>query len=196
MKKFAFKKPAFTLLELLIVITIAGILTSVLVMNFSGVKERQELALLADQSVAMLQKAKADVRAGKINDVGYLCEGALFEVGEAPVFITTNYDSAQSLCDIDSFVSEQYGISGGDSTVTSIEAGGLATSRLYVFFSPKDDFFKFYNDSESIIEGDAKILFSGSASDSSIIELDLAYMNSTVSLLVNPQSPESQDAQE
>ncbi len=74
---------AFTLIELLIVITIIGVLTSILILNFQGVKEKQEISLLASKSLALMQQAKADVRSGKVeaNEDGemiYLCEGALF----------------------------------------------------------------------------------------------------------------------
>ena len=60
------KHPAFTLLELLLVITIIGVLVSILILDFVGVKQRQQLSLMADQSVAMLQQARADVQAGKV----------------------------------------------------------------------------------------------------------------------------------
>lgn len=146
------KKPAFTLLELLIVITIAGILTSVLVLNFNGVKERQEMLLLADQSVAMLQKARSDISAGKMGQKDetsvYLCEGVFFEVGEKPIFVSTFYDDSLNECDFsdDSLTLENFGINADNAYTDYIVLDDLDDyEALYVLFLPNDTGFKFYN---------------------------------------------------
>ena len=72
--------PAFTLLELLLVITIIGILSATLVLDFVGVKERQELSLIADQSVAMMQQARGEVNGGKVRrETAFVCSWRLCE---------------------------------------------------------------------------------------------------------------------
>lgn len=132
---------AFTLLELLIVITIIGILTSILVLNFQGVRERQELALLADKSLALLQQTKAEVGGGKvlIQEDGtsvYLCEGAFFEVGQSVQRVATTY--GEEGCDYSALTLETYGVDSGAAVLSGIDFESQSLDSLLVFFTPPD----------------------------------------------------------
>lgn len=184
------KKPAFTLLELLIVITIIGVLTSFLVLNFVGVKQRQELSLMADQAVASLQQARSEVSSGKVRtelasdgteSVYYLCEGAFFEVGRAPLFARADYDETAQNCDAASFVAEHYGLSTGDAHVDEISLDGLNVDGAWIFYSPPDGDLVFFNEEGTLqAGGDAFVHFNHAAAQ----DLDLSITASSATQLV------------
>lgn len=158
------KKSAFTLIEVLVVITIIGVLTSILVLNFQGVKEKQEIALLADKSLAMMQQAKADVRSGKIvtNEDGstqYLCEGALFMVGAQPQYVTMPFLSSGD-CDFSSQTLENYGMDSGASYVGTLEVDGTQPDSLLALFVPPSGTLQLFSEEGvTLYSGDAQVRF-------------------------------------
>lgn len=185
------KKSAFTLLELLIVITIIGVLTSILILDFVGVKQRQELSLMADQTVAMLQQARGEVGAGKVKretettgtetteTVTFLCEGAFFEEGEAPLFAVADYDEENAVCS--NFTAEHYGLSTGGAFTTDITVGDIeGYDAVWVFYSPPEGDVVFFSESEEVLSGSASIHFDHSTP----VDLDLSVEISSVTNLV------------
>lgn len=184
------KKPAFTLLELLIVITIIGVLTSILILDFVGVKQRQELSLMADQAVAMLQQARGEVGAGKvkretettgtetIETVTFLCEGAFFEEGKAPLFAVADYDEENAVCS--NFTKEHYGLSTGGAFATNITVGDMEYDSVWVFYSPPEGDVVFFSENEEVLSGSASIHFDHSTA----VDLDLSIDISSVTNLV------------
>ena len=179
-------QPAFTLLELLIVITIIGVLTSILVLNFVGVRQRQELTLMVDQAVAMLQQTRAEVSSGKVrittdadgNEVAtFLCEGAYFEVESAPLLVYGEYDSETDTCT--AFETELYGLSTGGARVDEITVDGASMTNLYVLYLPPEGNVTFYSDGTSMA-GDATIHFDHAAE----LDLDLSVTVSSQTNLV------------
>lgn len=157
-------RQAFTLIEVLVVITIIGVLTSILVLNFQGVKEKQEIALLADKSLALMQQAKADVRSGKVmldgaGDAIYLCEGALFTLGEQPQFVTTSYLGSEE-CDFASLLFEDYGLNSGSASVGSIEVDGQEPEVILALFVPPSGALMLYSEDGALTyTGDAELRF-------------------------------------
>lgn len=182
------KKPAFTLLELLIVITIIGVLTSILILDFVGVKQRQELSLMADQAVAMLQQARGEVSAGKVKTVTetdgtetvtFLCEGAFFEDGGAPLFAVADYDEENAVCS--NFTKEHYGLSTGGAFATDLTVGDIeGYDALWVFYSPPEGDVVFFSESEEVLSGSASVHFDHSTA----VDLDLSIDISSVTNLV------------
>jgi prepilin-type N-terminal cleavage/methylation domain-containing protein len=154
-------KPAFTLIELLVVITIIGVLTGVLILDFSGIKQRQELSFMADQSLAMLQQARAEVQAGKLRreDGIFLCEGVFFKQGQAPESAVADYNGEAGVCEGDSFELLPYGLSTGTAFIEEITVGAAGQDELWAFYSPPEgEVFLFSSDGE-FLEGDATLVF-------------------------------------
>ena len=85
------KTKAFTLIEIIIVITIIGILTSVAVLSYRGAYERQQVSVFSKDLLATAQHAKAEVKAGKKDADGLLCEGIYFEVDAVPQKVSMKY---------------------------------------------------------------------------------------------------------
>ena len=165
------KKSAFTLIELLIVITIIGVLTSILVLNFQGVKEKQEMALLAGKSLALMQQTKADVRSGKVEideagETSYVCEGALFAVGEHPEFVKAPYLADSGVCDFAALSFENYGLDSGGAYVGSIElvVDGQEPDTLLALFVPPSGALELYSeDGSSSYDGSAELRFASAS---------------------------------
>lgn len=136
------KKSAFTLIELIIVITIIGVLAGFLVIDFNGAKRQQELSTLADQALALLQQTQAEVGAGKINEDGnLLCEGAVFEAGESFQMVVAEYLEGE--CDLMNAELSDYGMGAGGARVEE-----LPEDEFWVLFLPPDGDLNLENDAE------------------------------------------------
>lgn len=142
------QRPAFTLIELLIVISIMGILSAAILLNFSGARDRQQLSILADKSVAMLQVAQSDVRSGKYDSATgqYFCEGAHFVEQAEPLFVTMPYDSANGICDFTAKTEEDYGLATAPAVVDVITVGETEEPEFYALYVPPDGVLSFYSD--------------------------------------------------
>ena len=85
------KSKAFTLIEIIIVITIIGIITAIAILSYRGAYERQQVSVFSKDLLATAQHAKSAVKSGKKDDAGLLCEGIYFVTGEIPQKISMNY---------------------------------------------------------------------------------------------------------
>ena len=178
------KHEAFTLVELIIVITIIGLLTSTLVLDFRGAQDQQELATMADQSLAMMQQSRAEVTAGKVSeeaaggededgdgvadsDVAILtplCEGVYFEVGGTPQLATGFYDAASGGCT--DLTAADYGLSSGDAQVSAIFADGAGYNEGWALYVPPEGAFYFAQDDAAGLESaDLEVIFSHPVSE-------------------------------
>lgn len=181
--------PAFTLLELLVVITIIGVLTSILILDFVGVRERQQVSLLADQSVAVLQQTRGDVQGGKVRtetasdgseEKIFLCEGAFFEEENGVLLATADYDAATGACDWTTLETEFYGLSTGDAFVESVSVNSATVNSLYVMYTPPEGTLVLYTDGGET-SGDVLLTFN----HSSEVELDISVSVSSMTGLVS-----------
>ncbi len=182
--------PAFTLIELLVVITIIGILSSVLILNFVGIRQRQEVSLMADQSVAMLQQARSEIKAGKVlreeaddgtETVSFVCQGAFFEVGEVPLLATGIFDGEEEKCLYQDFGTEFYGLSTGGAYIDEITVGDVDQKSIWVFYAPPEAELRvFAGDHEELLSGDSVVHFNHSTET----DLDLSISISSLTNLV------------
>ncbi len=167
------EKPAFTLIELLIVITIIGVLTGFLVMDFTGAKQRQELSTLADQALALLQQTQAEVAAGKVGEDELLCEGAYFEVDGGFQMVTDEG------CDSTDVMLENYGILTGEAKVSEIMVGSDSLDDVYVMYIPPEGDVEFNSGAN---DGDAEITFVHPSLEDSEIVLTINSTTNKVAL--------------
>lgn len=189
------RSPAFTLLELLLVITIIGVLSATLALNFRGIKEGQELALIADQSVAMMQQARGEVNGGKVRrdtaedgtvTVTFLCEGAFFEEEEAPLFARGDY--ADGVCD--AFETEAYGMPSGGAFASEITVGDVPVSALWAFYSPPEGEVVFYDGNGNQLTGDAVIHFNHSNEQDSNLSVTISSVTHLATLSLGTDEEE------
>ncbi len=182
------KQSAFTLLEVLVVITIIGILSVALLLNTQGIRERQQIALLGDQSVAMLQQARAEVRAGIFDSEAQnaLCEGALFETGTVTQWVLAPYSLENAACDWAELDTEDYGVSVGTAVVTQIQVDTVDKDLLYALYSPPYGDLVFYSENGESLDGEADLYF-GLSDGSTPLDLVLTASTRTglASLLLN-----------
>lgn len=162
--KHPLSPPAFTLIELLIVITIMGILSTAILLNFSGARDRQQLSILADKSVAMMQVSQSDVRSGKYDSATgkYFCEGAHFAEQAEPLFVTMPYDSENGICDFTTATEEDYGLATAPAVVDAITVGETGEPELYALYVPPDGVLSFYDALGTAYSGDGVISFTSS----------------------------------
>lgn len=177
------KRRAFTLLEVLVVITIIGVLTSLLVLNFQGVKERQELALLADKSLALLQQAKAEVRSGRVvtaadGAVSYLCEGAYFKPGGQVEFAAAPFVAKAAACDFDALELEDYALTTGAAAVDSVLIDGIEEKAVLVLFVPPEAELQLFDNKGNELGTEAEVIF-GNSDFSSTVEFAIGFSELT-----------------
>lgn len=182
------RRPAFTLIELLVVITIIGILVAIVVLNFGAVRAHQQLSLLADKSVAMLQTAQKEVRSGKYDSAAgaYLCEGAFFESGAEPLFVTMPY--VDGACDPEATTAteENYGLITSPAVVNEmsiLDGEDLTDDGLYALYLPVEGNLEFYNSSGTAYSGEVVVSFTtGNESGFTPISLHMVSLTGLVSI--------------
>ena len=82
----------FTLIEILVVITIAAILFAIVVSGFSGLRQSSDLTLAVDDSISFLQ----DARAKTLSSVNTSVYGVHFETSQFVLFVGDTYNPLDS----------------------------------------------------------------------------------------------------
>ena len=82
----------FTLIEILVVITIAVILFAIVVSGFSGLRQSSDLTLAVDDSISFLQEARAKTLSSENNSI----YGVHFETSQFVLFVGNTYNPADS----------------------------------------------------------------------------------------------------
>lgn len=151
------KQPAFTLIELIIVITIIGIIIGFIIIDFSSSMQRQEMAIAGDQAIAMMQQSGVEVQSGKTNGDLFLCEGAYLKLGYEPKFAFSTFDALSNDCDFSGLRTETYGVSSNKVHVSAMQVGGLEVDELWALFKPPDAKIEFYSATGERLSNDALI---------------------------------------
>ena len=150
------KHAAFTLLELLVVITIIMVLVGFLVVDFNQARRFQELDLTVQQSLALMEQSRASVDSVRVEGDTYLCLGGYFEVGEVPQLVQMDFDLVTESCDTDTSQESSYGIIQGSAVVKTINLDQIH-SQIWAMFVPPEANLVFYNSSGQSYVGDASI---------------------------------------
>lgn len=180
------KKAAFTLLEVIVVITVIMILVGVMIIDFNGARRQQELDMGVQQVLAMMDQSRAQVDSGKVLDDGetYLCRGAYFEVGSMPLLAETLYDPVLENCDLDTAVTQNYGLQQGSLTVNSIQLDQEHKAIWALFVPPEADLI-FFEDSGSSFVGDGTMDLGHLVDEELSRQLNFSSVNSRVTLSSN-----------
>ena len=146
--------------------------------------------LVADQAVAMMQQARGEVNGGKVRretaedgseTVTFLCEGAFFEEGEAPLFAVATYDEDNAVCS--NFTAEHYGLSTGGAFATDIMVGDIeGYEAVWVFYSPPEGDVVFFSESEEVLSGDSVIHFDHSTAVDFYLSVEISSVTNLVTL--------------
>lgn len=173
------KKPAFTLLELLVVITIIMVLVGFLIVDFNGARRQQELGLTVQQVLALMDQSRAEVDSGKVvvEEDLYLCLGGYFENGEVPQSVQMSYETNLEDCDFDSKVVENYGLVQSGAVIESIELEGQVYDKIWAMFVPPEGSLVFYDASGTSFVGDA--VMSVQHSDNEELQRNLIFSTTT-----------------
>jgi type II secretory pathway pseudopilin PulG len=147
------KHDAFTLLELLVVITIIMVLVGFLIVDFNAARRFQELDISAQQTLAMMEQSRASVDSGRVQDDFYLCMGGYFEQGEQPSFAQTTFDAETETCDLDTLEESTYGLIQGSVAIENIDMD-REHGQIFALFVPPEANLVFYNSSGQTYVGD------------------------------------------
>lgn len=156
------KTPAFTLIEILIVVVIIAILLGLIVLDFQATREQKTMQLTAEQSLALLSQAKVQAQSGHVNDVDEVlwdCPGAYFKEGGVTQTAALSYNKDTESCDFSSQITESYGGLDQSTLIGQIEVGDVASEEIWVVFEPLTGDMVIFDASGNELSGEAEIQF-------------------------------------
>ena len=134
-------KKAFTLVEMLIVITILSILAFAAVSSYSIARQRAQMDLAADGLVSTLKQQRELAKSGKAVNGKTLCYGLLFQTGEEPYvqYLQAPYvavgDFGADYCDMDYVEEKPYLLLEGFE-ISEVLRDGSEQEILPIIFKP------------------------------------------------------------
>lgn len=175
------KHDAFTLIEVIVVITIITLLVGFLVVDFNGARRNQELNLTIQQTLALMEQSRANVDSGRVEEEDeYLCLGGYFEVDEVPQLVKMDFDPVLETCDFDSAEEEIYGTIQGSAVVESIKID-QSQDKIWAMFVPPEADLVFYNKQGSFV-GDGSISLYHTGNEDLFRILNFSSLTNQVSL--------------
>ena len=129
LSKTSSRRSAFTLVELLIVISIMGILATVMFIDFRQSRQRQAHDLMLAQVHAELQHAHTRVASGRFG-----CEGLFFSLQELPQVVKGTF-SEEATCEDLKREDLAFEFSQSD-LPSSMSLAGFPLSEAWVLFIP------------------------------------------------------------
>lgn len=194
----------FTMLELLVVVIIAGVLAAIAAPGWLGFMSNQRLQAAADNAVGAMRLAQdSAIRQRKYYQVSFRMNGntAQFAVHATPSTIASaNLTSAQSVTNWQNFP-DDVKIHTGDNTTTALQSGGTNPTYYWIVF----DYRGSYASTDQISTSDAtdnplaRLTFAQSSSTSqqrSCVVVQTLLGSLRVATDNNPSSNTDQDCQD
>ncbi len=128
-------KAAFTVIELLMVISIIGILAGLATLDFQSARQRQALDLASKEWVALNQRTRAEVASGHFEE-GFECQGIFLEEGERPLAARAPFDAGLGLC-TEPFT-ENFGTAQDNVKLSNLTVGALTQDAIWLFYLPPE----------------------------------------------------------
>ncbi len=130
------KRPAFTLIELILVMTLIGIFVSLVALDFGSARKRQELNVVSEQMLALLQQSSAQVRAGHTQEGELLCEGVYAKQGSLLFSARAPFLPEEGTCGTP--ITEAYGSTSSSVFLRNLSVGEVPMEAVWIFFVPPD----------------------------------------------------------
>lgn len=159
------QRSAFTLVELLVVISISAILMVWLSLDFRAGIQSQQMATAGDQLLALLQQSKTEVSAGRYEEEQYVCLGLRLELGEWMLPLQTVYNVDEQACDLAAAEERLFVYDSGRVQVSELEVGSAPLSPVYLFFQPPQGGLIFLSESGEELSGDLRLNFAHDRND-------------------------------
>lgn len=156
-------RPAYTLLELLVVITLFGLLLGWTMVDYRKAGIQQEERLQGEALQALVAQTHAEVRAGHVRGEDFLCQGLYFKVGSPVMQATGIYISTEDSCE--QRESAFYG-NGRALPLKDLSVGGTAVQEAWAFFMPPDGEFRVFGAAGGFLPGEVLFHLESSQEDS------------------------------
>lgn len=137
------KAPAFTIIELLIVISIIGILAGVASLDFQNARQAQAMNLAQKQITALFQQGRAEVAAGRFDEGGVQCLGAYLEEDGIIERAVANFNAEIGLCE--GLSRQIFGRPNPEVIASELTVGTVPVDALWAFYVPPNGDLKFYS---------------------------------------------------
>lgn len=141
-------KRGFTLIELMIVITISGLLILTGILTFGKSLRQIRLEMFAEDIASTLQYAKNNVASGeRVENVSY-CRGIALDTSDdgAATYASVQMPYIDGACDMDGFESEQFDFPSGVGLISVVDQNENAYDEGVMIVSvPPQGEFEFMN---------------------------------------------------
>jgi len=175
------KHDGFTLIEVIVVITIITLLVGFLVVDFNGARRNQELNLTVQQTLALMEQSRANVDSGRVEEEDdYLCLGGYFELDEVPQLVKMDFDPVLESCDFDTHEESVYGTVQGSAVVGSIDID-QSQDKIWAMFVPPEADLVFYSNQGSFV-GDGSVSLYHTGNEEMLRFLNFSSLTNQVSL--------------
>lgn len=144
-------RPAYTLLELLVVITLFGLLLGWTMVDYRKAGAKQAERLQGEALQALVQQMHAEVRAGHVREDAFLCQGLYFKPGLPVMQATGVYVAGDDVCEQKE--SALYG-NGKALPLKDVSVGGTSVQEAWAFFMPPNGEFRVFGASGGFLPGE------------------------------------------
>ncbi len=128
------KRPAFTIVEMLLVITLMAVLTAAVTIDFGSLIRRSRVNALAMRVEAIVQQSRLSVQSGMAFEGQPLCAG-LHLSSDVLSQVEFHWNAEAETCDVSTVLSTS-ALTVSPLIVSTLQVGGLPVDAAYLVFTP------------------------------------------------------------